>query len=183
LKGETLKSIAIKYKSDADEILSFNGIEDSSRLVVGSSIIIPDGEIKTPVPSSSGIRTTSPLRGVGGALYEGYYIRPVVNAKKTQGLHGYNGVDFGATTGTPVIAAASGTVIVTKFGGYNGGYGNYIAISHRNGTQTLYAHLSSVLVVQGQYVTEGDVIGKIGSTGRSTGPHLHFEVRGAVNPF
>ena len=84
--------------------------------------------------------------------------------------------------GAPILAAASGTVIVAKSSGFNGGYGEMIIIQHDNGTQTLYAHLSSVKVSVGQQVNRGDVIGGMGSTGRSTGPHLHFEVRGAITP-
>jgi murein DD-endopeptidase MepM/ murein hydrolase activator NlpD len=109
-------------------------------------------------------------------------IRPA-NAVKTQGIHGHNGVDFGGPTGTSIKAAAGGTVTVARNGGYNGGYGSYVVISHPNGTQTLYAHMSSVGVSVGQNVGQGDYIGAIGNTGKSTGPHLHFEVRGARNPF
>ncbi len=102
---------------------------------------------------------------------------------RTQGIHGYNGVDLGASVGAPVRAAAGGTVMLSRSGGYNGGYGNYIVIKHPNGSQTLYAHLSSNAVAAGQVVTQGQTIGAVGNTGRSTGPHLHFEVRGGKNPF
>lgn len=112
------------------------------------------------------------------------FIMPIPGGQISQGLHGANGIDFRAPIGTPVLAAASGTVIVAKgSGAYNGGYGNYIVISHDNGTQTLYAHLASVSVTVGDTVTQSQVIAKSGNTGKSTGPHLHFEVRGAKNPF
>ncbi|KKW46945.1 MAG: Peptidase M23 [Parcubacteria group bacterium GW2011_GWB1_57_6] len=101
----------------------------------------------------------------------------------TQGLHGWNGIDFGAPRGTPIRAAADGTVIIARAGGWNGGYGNYIVLQHANGTQTLYSHNSSNAVGMGQAVTQGQVIGYVGATGRVTGTHLHFEVRGAANPF
>jgi murein DD-endopeptidase MepM/ murein hydrolase activator NlpD len=97
-------------------------------------------------------------------------------------MHGYNAVDLGAPVGTPITAAASGKVITSKQGGWNGGYGNMVVISHDNGTQTLYSHLSSNVVYSGQWVSAGEVIGYVGSTGHSTGPHLHFEVRGDTNP-
>ena len=84
----------------------------------------------------------------------------------------------------PVRAAAAGTVIVASgAGGWGGGYGKYIVIKHSNGVQTLYGHLSQVTVSVGETVTSGENIGKCGNTGKSTGPHLHFEVRGAKNSF
>ena len=112
----------------------------------------------------------------------GYYANPVPGAILTQGLHGYNSVDLGAPLGTPIYAAAEGNVITSKQGGWNGGYGSMIVISHDNGTQTLYSHQSENVVSVGQKVSKGQLIGYIGSTGRSTGNHLHFEVRGAKNP-
>lgn len=87
---------------------------------------------------------------------------------------GHRGLDIAASTGTPIKAAASGTVTTS---GYNSSYGNMIIISHGNGVQTVYGHCSQLLVSVGQKVTQGQVIGKVGSTGNSTGPHLHLEVR------
>jgi murein DD-endopeptidase MepM/ murein hydrolase activator NlpD len=81
------------------------------------------------------------------------------------------------------MAAADGVVIADSRGTYGGGYGTYLAIKHSNGTQTLYAHNTSNVVTVGQSVTKGQVIAYVGSTGRSTGPHSHFEIRGAKNPF
>jgi murein DD-endopeptidase MepM/ murein hydrolase activator NlpD len=72
---------------------------------------------------------------------------------------------------------------VSKSSGWNGGYGQYVVIKHANGTQTLYAHLSSNAVGVGDVVAAGETIGALGNTGKSTGPHLHFEVRGGRNPF
>ena len=109
-------------------------------------------------------------------------MRPV-DGPRTQGLHGYNGVDLASPSGTLIRAAASGDVIVSKSSGWNGGYGLYAVIRHNNGTQTLYAHNSLNLVTVGEHVVRGQIIGRVGSTGKSTGPHLHFEVRGARNPF
>jgi murein DD-endopeptidase MepM/ murein hydrolase activator NlpD len=110
-------------------------------------------------------------------------MRPIVGGVRTQGIHGYNAVDLANKIGTPVMAAADGTVTVAKMGGWNSGYGNYVVISHANGTQTLYAHAESLNVTMGQTVSQGDVIAYIGITGKTTGPHVHFEVRGAKNPF
>jgi murein DD-endopeptidase MepM/ murein hydrolase activator NlpD len=101
-----------------------------------------------------------------------------------QSIHGWNAVDIAAARGTPILAAAEGTVIVVRDnGGWNGGYGNYVVITHPNGTQTLYAHMTNAIVVTGQVVSNGEIIGFVGKTGFATGPHLHFEVRGAKNPF
>ena len=113
-----------------------------------------------------------------------YYSWPLAGGSITQGLHGWNAVDIGAPSGTPIYAAAAGTVIVARSGGgWNGGYGNYVVVSHPNGTQTLYAHMSRVSATVGAHVGQGETIGKVGMTGEATGPHIHFEVRGAVNPF
>ena len=94
----------------------------------------------------------------------------------------HTGIDVGAPTGTPIKAAAGGTVI---FSGWKGTLGKLVVISHGNGVQTYYAHCSSLLVSSGQTVSAGQLIAKMGSTGRSTGPHLHFEIRlngYAINP-
>ena len=88
----------------------------------------------------------------------------------------HKGIDIAASYGTPIYAAASGTVTLAKTG-YGGGYGNHIIISHGNGVQTLYGHCSSLCVEQGAHVSQGQLIAKMGSTGNSTGNHLHFEVR------
>jgi murein DD-endopeptidase MepM/ murein hydrolase activator NlpD len=183
-KGDTIGTIAKKYKADAQEIAYFNNMSLSQKLDVGSIVIVPDGEIASPVRSSSSSKLGSnPFRGGSGPVYEGYYLRPILGGHKSQGLHGYNGVDLASYLGAPVFAAAEGDVIIAARGGWNGGYGNYVVIAHQNGTQTLYAHLSSVLVSAGDHVVRGAQIGLVGSTGKSTGPHLHFEVRGATNPF
>jgi LysM repeat protein len=186
-KGETLASIAKKYGGDQNEIADFNGLPDGT-LAVGDSIIIPDGEIAAPAPTpakkiASTAKSSARARGTGGPSYEGYYMKPVNGAIRTQGIHGYNAVDLAAPIGTPIMASASGDVIIARSGGWNGGYGSYIVIKHDNGTQTLYGHASSVIVSGGDHVVQGQVIGYVGSTGKSTGSHLHFEIRGAKNPF
>lgn len=85
----------------------------------------------------------------------------------------HSGIDVRGKVGTPIYAAADGTVQLAK---YNGGYGNTIIINHNNKYETLYAHLSKIHVEQGDLVLKGEMIGELGSTGRSTGPHLHYEV-------
>lgn len=172
--GDTIAGIAKKFKADADEIIRFNDLGD--KLVSGTEIIIPDGEITT-VSSKSGSKQAVTVPA--GA--SGYFIKPT-SGRISQGPHGprRTGVDIANKIGTPVYAAASGKVIVARLGGYNGGYGNYIVIEHNNGMQTLYAHLSAVSVSSGQIVKQGDYIGAIGNTGKSTGSHLHFQVNGGT---
>lgn len=186
-KGDTLASIAKRYGADAGEIASFNGIDDTL-LTVGDEIIIPDGEIVTPAPSSAGKSgVTAPAHNVGpvgNSEQIGYYLRPVVGGRKTQGIHGYNGIDIGAPKGTPIVASADGDVIVAKNSGWNGGYGSYVVIQHGNGSQTLYSHASSVIVYASEHVVRGQVIAYVGATGKATGSHLHFEIRNGIrNPF
>ena len=181
-KGDTVKSIAKKLNGDADEIIKFNDLPASGQLAEGQTLIVPNGEIAPALAAKSDLKS-SPVRGANGPSYAGYYIRPIVGGRKSQDLHGYNGVDLADSCGTPVMASASGDVIINREGGWNGGYGNYVVISHSNGTQTLYSHLLSSIVSAGWHVVRGQVIGYIGSTGKSTGCHLHFEVRGAKNPY
>lgn len=183
--GDTLQSIAKKYKGDLEEIAQFNDLSVSAKLAVGEMIIIPDGEV---LSGHTGSKTTSTSvkkvqQYLSAPQYNGYYLRPIISGVKSQGIHGHNGVDLASAFGSGILASADGEVIVAKSSGYNGGYGSYIVIKHANGTQTLYAHLSGVQVSVGQTVYQGQVIGNMGSTGKSTGTHLHFEVRGARNPF
>ena len=181
--GDTISSIAKNFKANVQEIVEYNDLDKSRSLVVGEEIIIPDGEGEAPVVESTSRYATSRVRGTGGPSYIGYYMKPVDGARKSQRLHGYNAIDLAAYCGAPILAAASGDVIISRSYGWNGGYGNYIVISHPNGTQTLYAHNSKNIVKSGWHVVKGQVIGYMGSTGKSTGCHVHFEVRGAKNPF
>ena len=187
VKGDTLTSIAKKYHADAEEIAQYNGLDPAEPLALGSTIIIPGGEFVAPsTPSkNSGPRSIrEPYLGGGGGAQPGYYVNPIPGGTITQGLHGWNGIDIGAVRGTPIRAAADGTVIIARNnGGWNGGYGNYVVIAHENGSQTLYSHMKNAIVSSGQFVSAGQIIGYVGSTGLSTGPHLHLEVRGAANPF
>jgi lysostaphin len=188
-KGDTLKSIAKAFKGDADDIAQFNGVDESS-LVVGDEIIIPNGEASTPEPTKSTAASRASSKSgfkspFGGSSSDpkGFFVRPVVGGIRTQGIHGHNGIDIAAAHGTAIRAAAAGTVVISRSGGWNGGYGNYVVIQHSNGSQTLYGHMSRVDVSVGQSVSQGESIGGMGNTGKSTGVHLHFEVRGGTNPF
>jgi LysM repeat protein len=206
LKGETLASLAATYQSDAQDIASYNNLPSDAALTVGQVIIIPNGQppsnasgsessskssststtkkVKKTSSLKAAASATEPYLGGSGPAIPGYFAWPLAGGIITQGLHGWNAVDIGAPTGTSIYAAADGRVIVANGdGGWNGGYGNYVVIQHSNGTQTLYAHMSRVIATVGQSVAQGDLIGKVGMTGLATGPHLHFEVRGAANPF
>jgi LysM repeat protein len=179
--GDTLASIAKKYNGDVGDILSYNQLASAASIQVGDTVVVPDGTMAAPAPIKKG----SPVQTTGGtSIASGAgFTHPLPGSVRTQGIHGYNGVDLAAAAGTPILAAAGGTVIISKSSGWNGGYGNYVVIKHPNGTQTLYAHNNSNAVVSGATVQAGQVVGYVGSTGRSTGSHLHFEVRGAKNPF
>lgn len=180
--GDTIASIAKKYGGDIDEIVRYNNIEVNAVLTVGHIVIIPDGEVAAPVYNATYNDRVAGSMGSPSSA-DGYYLRPIDGGVRSQGLHGYNGIDLAAGYGTSILAAATGDVIVSENSGWNGGYGQYVVIKHDNGTQTLYAHASEVIVDSGQRVVKGQVIGYVGSTGKSTGAHLHFEVRGAKNPF
>jgi LysM repeat protein len=183
VKGDTLTSIAKKYGGDVGEIAQFNDMNVAGSLVVGEQIVIPDGEVSSSITTN---KKTTTVYNVPN--YNSYYTQPFPNGPRihqTQGLHGYrnSSVDYGMPVGTPLSAAAGGTVIISRNSGWNGGYANYVIIQHPNNTQTIYAHMSSTVVRVGQTVSKGQLIGYSGNTGNSTGPHLHFEVRGAKNPF
>ncbi len=178
-KGDTLKGITKKFGADMDEIATYNGVTEETILAVGDLLMIPGGEIVLGAPD----QTKTKPKIYRGPEYVGYYLRPISGGRKTQGIHGRNGVDLATATGAPIMASANGVVIVSRNSGWNGGYGKYVVISHPNGTQTLYSHNSKNLVIAGEQVKQGQTIALIGSTGRSTGPHIHFEIRGAKNPF
>jgi murein DD-endopeptidase MepM/ murein hydrolase activator NlpD len=194
-KGDTLSGIVVKFGGDQNEILSINGIDDPKKIKPGMKLMIPDGEMhdapaaasaqKTTTKTSSSTKTTTTSSEPSETHKEksGTYVHPIPGSVLTQGLHAFGAVDFGAPIGTSVHAVAHGTVIIAKNSGNNGGFGKYVVITHDNGVQTLYAHLSSVEVTPGESVDQGQEIAKSGSTGKSTGPHLHIEFHGASNPW
>lgn len=211
-KGDTLDRIAKKYGVDADDVSLYNGLFSGDSLAINDEIFLPGAkEAETPVKKTTKKTTKSSASIANGSTkagrqwangdtshlntssdilkysslpkYSGYYLLPANGAVRTQKMHGHNGVDLAGKIGTPVMASADGVVRVAKSGGYNFGYGNYIIVTHGNGSETVYAHLSSVNVSPGQSVSRGEQIGKLGNSGNSTGPHIHFEIRGAYNPF
>lgn len=184
LKGQTLKIIAKKYGVEVSDITSFNNISIDTELMPGDELVIPGAEIAVAPAPKTTKKAGLPASSSGSSKSAGYFIKPI-DCRLSQGKHDRYAVDLacgaGKTQGLPIKAAASGKVIFAKYG-WNGAFGNLTIIQHPNGMQTYYAHQSSLNVTLGQQVNQGDVIGYVGSTGRSTGPHLHFEVRGGYNP-
>jgi murein DD-endopeptidase MepM/ murein hydrolase activator NlpD len=152
------------------EVEYLNGVENG-RKVVHSKVekqpvtkVIERGTSKWPSAATGMFRWP---------LNSGHGISDRFGSSRGRGrTHG--GVDIAAPGGTPIYAAASGTVVISQYGP---SYGNYVKIEHSNGYATLYAHASTLLVKQGQWVSKGQIIAKVGSTGNSTGNHLHFEVQ------
>jgi len=181
-KGDTLNALAIKYKISASTIREYNNLEEDT-LRIGEKIILPGAKEKVIVTNPTNINSATKIteNSVSGS---DFFLYPTVgwNWGTAHGNNG-NAVDIANACGTPIYAAADGIAIVVKTSGYNSGYGSYVKIQHNNGTSTLYAHLSVVNIANGQYINQGQIIGKMGTTGRSTGCHLHFEVNGVKNPF
>ncbi|KKR02648.1 MAG: Cell wall endopeptidase, family M23/M37 [Candidatus Yanofskybacteria bacterium GW2011_GWA1_39_13] len=179
--GDTVASIAKKYGATTDKILAFNHLEDGQSLELNEELIIPDGKIKSSVTTKPGTQTAVAKRFSYLPDLGDYFMIPT-QGRTSQGIHGRNGVDKANPCGTPIYAAADGNAVTVDGVGYNGGFGQFIKLAHPNGTETLYAHASKLLITAGQNVAKGQLIALMGSTGRSTGCHLHFEVHGARNP-
>lgn len=181
VRGDTIYSISKKYNASSQAIVDypFNNFVDNETfaLAVGQTLMVPDGVKPREVlwsPPKYTATTQTPNAGAVSAT--GQFAWPM-GGKITQRYGWYHtGLDIAAAYGTPIVAADSGTVLVASWPD-NSGYGIRVVIDHGNGYNTWYGHLSKVAVSVGQTVNRGNVIGYEGSTGRSTGPHLHFEVR------
>jgi len=184
-KGDTVASIGKKFQAEQTKIIEFNKLSKDGQLQIGAEIIVPDGKIQAATVRYPGQPPVAVENGGRFAYLPNlvnFFILPTTGYNWGK-IHGRNGVDIANSCGTPIYTAAEGSVAIAEDAGWNGGYGRYIKIVHPNGTETLYAHLSKKYVVAGNYVTQGSLIGLIGTTGRSTGCHLHFEVHGAKNPY
>lgn len=196
--NDTVESIARKFKTTPEAILTWpdNDLDLVDPVIAsGTMIMVPGGsrELRTWVVPTYWRANSGATRGIesqcdtsGGTAYgSGTFIWPAASRLVSGNDYwsGHLGLDIGAAMGAPIYAADSGVVVYA--GGIDGGYGLMVMIDHGNGFHTLYAHLSSILVRCGQNVSQGSTIAMSGSTGNSTGPHLHFELRfmGAfVNP-
>lgn len=154
--NEALQAQIDAMNADAEALTRM--LQQSNSVSNSSTSTYSGGIMAWPVPGST--RVTSPY---------GYRIHPILHTKKF-----HSGVDIAASTGTPIVAANEGTVI---FSGNRGGYGKCVIIDHGGGIITLYGHCNELSVSSGQSVSRGSTIATVGSTGRSTGPHCHFEVR------
>lgn len=178
-RGDTLQGIAARYRSTVDKITALNNIPQGVRLEPGALLTVPDGRppsIGLPAQTRVAARTAPRSAAIGARASGGGLLWPTTGRAITQYFswrHG--GLDIDGTLSSPIYAVENGTVEIAQ-GGWNGGYGNVIVISHSKSTKTRYGHLSRLYVRSGEQVQRGQIIGKMGSTGRSTGSHLHFEV-------
>jgi murein DD-endopeptidase MepM/ murein hydrolase activator NlpD len=200
--GDTLLKIAQRYGLTMGELLQLNPGLETARLVVGSQVQVVrsapgrsrmllglapvgSGGLSWPELPSFGNeqRPTSPyLRGNTALIWPAQGTFTSGYGWRWGRMH--RGIDIANNVGTPIVAAARGRV---SFAGWHeGGYGYFVEITHEDGSRTRYGHNSNLLVREGQQVDQGQVISQMGSSGRSTGPHLHFEVlppgEGAMNP-
>jgi len=205
-RGQTLYRIARTYGVDPNYLMETNGITDPRTLSVGQELFVPGATKVLEVEEAPGALPRKspgdppppppppprPARAAGepegdealsppeprpilawplkGVLYGRFGIRAGVR---------HDGIDIAAPEGSPISAAADGTVL---FVGEQSGYGNVVILRHDNGLVTVYAHASVVLVKEGAHVSRGQPVARVGQTGRTTGPHLHFEVREGVKP-
>lgn len=166
--GENLYRIGLRYGVPAEEIARANGIHDVTQLRVGQRLFIPGIRGRGDEPERRLARYDGPLR-----------FRWPVKARLTSrfGLRGnrpHEGIDLGAPHGTPIYAAEAGRVIHS---GRFGAYGKVVILKHAGAYRSVYAHARRLFVEKGDFVERGQKIAEVGSTGRATGPHLHFEIR------
>jgi len=173
-KGQTLWRISKTYGIDMQTIAEYNDIYDKNLIYVGQEIFIPGAQKQLEVEVYTG--DTGDMGTI--IVHKGMFVWPTDGT--VYSLFGvrwgqmHAGLDISANSGTPVLAAKDGTVV---YAGRKGGYGNLVILRHADGYETYYGHLSVISVTTGGSVTKGQKIGLVGSTGKSTGPHLHFEVR------
>lgn len=168
--GETVSAIAEKYEVSAEKCSGINHLDKEKALVAGTTLFVPDAQLDWVTRQEiNGDLFHKPLHSrYWLSSYYGWRQSPF-NGKRSY----HSGVDMAAPMGASIYAALGGTVTSV---GFNNVYGNYVIITHHSGYKSLYGHMSATLVTRGQYVDTNTRIGKVGSTGMSTGPHLHFTV-------
>lgn len=169
--GDNLNYIGRLYGVSAETIAEYNGIEDPGTLKVGTKMVVPEGRILMARATGSS-RGNRPPAAEGGA--SGILQWPTVGRITQYFGGGHTGIDIAVNHGTPIYAADGGLIVTALKVNY--GYGYHLIIDHGNGYKTLYSHLSAFYADYGEKVGKGERIGAAGSTGLSTGPHLHFEV-------
>jgi murein DD-endopeptidase MepM/ murein hydrolase activator NlpD len=178
--GENLFRIGKAYDLTHEELARVNGLRDAGQIFVGQKIFIPGATRQLPVeiitPAEPSARQVS-VPDVSESLQEGlvWPINGTINSYfGPRGTSFHDGIDIGASEGTPIRAIDRGEVIYSD---QLKGYGNIVIIRHAQGLVSVYAHNETNLVRQGQVVAKGETVARVGSTGRVTGPHLHFEIR------
>lgn len=191
-KGDNIGKLAKIYGADAEAIVAANKLSSANDIRINQEIIIPGGKPVAAAPTAVPYRqtATAPARAGGSpganapAVGGGRLIWPTTSRRLSQYFNWrHYGIDVPNKVGQPIYAIQSG--VVETAGWNRGGYGYYVIINHGNGMRSLYAHSSELFVSAGDRVVQGQVISAIGNTGRSTGPHLHFEIRingKTVNP-
>jgi murein DD-endopeptidase MepM/ murein hydrolase activator NlpD len=179
--GETVYTIAKKYDTNPQAIVDFPFNDfanpETFALVDGQILIVPEGVKPSEQPTYRNIRQETYIAKGNLPVGSGGWVFPVSGMISQYPAWYHMAVDVAGATGDPILAAHGGTVIAVNVGVWDGGYGNNIWIDRGDGIKTHYAHLNGVNVSAGQRVNAGTVIGWRGNTGRSTGPHLHFEVQ------
>ena len=177
--GDTLWSIARRHGTSVDKLYALNSMTTPQDLRAGQRLQVPRASTQsdaTPVPS---LRTPQPEEPPATKIARVPSAPAPTSRYGRRGGRPHDGVDIGAAQGTAVQAAAAGQVI---FAGVHGGYGKLVLVRHANGLVTVYAHQRDIAVRKGQRVTAGQLLGHVGTTGRASGPHLHFEVRRGARP-
>lgn len=175
--GETLWEIALRYGIDVDAIARHNRLEDSAFLAVGQRLKLPVANSAEPDPMAA--EQAREALAIAPGLFRWPLLGRITSGFGPREGRQHTGVDIAAIHGDTVRASRAGTVAVA---GWLGGYGLTAVIRHGDGTATLYAHNSRLLVEKGQEVDAGEPIARAGSTGNSTGPHVHFEIIVGTKP-
>ncbi len=197
--GENLYRIGLRYGVPAGEIARANGIRDVTSLRIGQRLYIPGARERLRASAAETRRGSGTSPGLGGDTSEARRkAKTLAQSQSQSGLRflwpvrgrlssrfgqrsgrPHEGVDIAAQHGTPIFAAEAGRVI---FSGRMRGYGNVVIVKHAGRYRSVYAHASRLLVRKGEFVERGQKVAEVGSTGRSSGPHLHFEIRRSETP-